>query len=102
MQFKQLSQTAKRAHLEASFHDAIENLDRLHPGSKGLHNHKRVASFLNMQCAGLRYDMDKLAAQWAAEHGHHTPKAVARFIDARAAEVAVPTVFAKKTTIDKK
>ena len=102
MQFKDLSQTAKRAHVEASFRAAIVDLDRLHPGARGLHDHKRVAGFLNMQCAGLRHDMRELAAQWAAEHGHHTPEAVARFIADRTAAVPIPTVFAKKATIDEK
>jgi hypothetical protein len=100
MQFKHLSQSARRSHIEASYHDVIENLDRLHASAKGMHSHERIAGFLNMQCAGLRYDMGQMAAQWAAEHGHHTPEAVARFMAERTALVPMPTVFAKKATFD--
>lgn len=102
MQFKHLSQTARRELVEATFRDAVVNLDRLHPDAKGIHGHERLAGFLNMQCAGLRHDMADLASKWAAEHGHHTPESVARFLAERSEMVAMPTVFAKKATIDEK
>lgn len=95
MRFKDLSQSAKKAHVEASFHDAIQNLDRLHPDANGLHGHERLAGWLNMQCAGLRYDLGQMAQAWAAEHGHHTPEAVARFVAEAMSPVPVPSVVGR-------
>jgi hypothetical protein len=92
MRFKDLSRSARQRHLEASFHDAIQALDRMHPDKAGLHGHERIAGFLNVQCAGMRHDMSRMAQLWAQEHGHQTPEAVTRFVDERMAQVCVPQV----------